>query len=299
MWGFLHILRPKNLLIIAFVQVLAYSCFFPYIFETSKALILKGYLFPLLVFDTILLAAGAYLINDIFDFNIDRINKGSDQIAGKGLSIKTCKLYYAIISVLGMMLAFYIAISINQPGLFIIYPMVWGLLLMYSWKWKKAGIFGNIVVSLFTGFVPFIIFFAERDFFSGLTPNDTFELGVQISGLITFAFLSNLIREIVKDAEDIEGDRIHGSKSLAITKGTNYVNIVCIVLSLILAILAIAYLYVYPLITIWHYLILLLVLLLIFGIIRSLQKAQESKDYKRISALLKVVMVVGIFIFIV
>jgi 4-hydroxybenzoate polyprenyltransferase len=111
-----------------------------------------------------------------------------------------------------------------------------------------------------------------------------------------FAFIISLIREVVKDMEDVEGDRKYGCKTMPIVWGFNATKVfVAVWLIVLVGTLIIVQLYALRL-GWWIsviYSLLLIVAPLIF-IIKKLYDAKTSKDFHRISSLVKFVMFTGI-----
>lgn len=214
------ILRPKNLIIIVLTMViLQYAVITPL---AAGQVNLSPLVFSIFVLITVLLAGSANLINDIFDYNADLINKPEKTYIEKLIPISLAWNYYYMLTVTGFIGAVYVAWQSQQWYNLWIYPLASWLLFMYAKKWKSTYIFGNIVVSLFVAWVWGILFYAQL---SGHSNTDLQEKDVFIELFMTyfvFAFLVNLIREIVKDVEDIEGDKKSGIVTMPVTKGIPY-----------------------------------------------------------------------------
>ena len=188
--AFLKLIRWPNLLIVILTQYLFYwlirQLFQACHIQTSLDFIH----FSLLVFTTVIIAASAYIINDLLDYKIDQINKADSMVLGRSISISQAKTAYGLFVVYGALVAIYLAIYVDQPVLFLIYPSAIILMFLYSRYWKQRPLSGNVVVALFSAFVPGIVWFAERSGFEEL-PTD---IGKQMSGLLLFymffAFIS-------------------------------------------------------------------------------------------------------------
>lgn len=158
--------------------------------------------FHLLVFTTVLIAAAGYIINDYFDIKIDRINKPDRVWIGKTISRRNALLTHQVFSSAGVILAFAIgwkAVLINMFS--------GGLLWLYASGFKKKPFIGNLVVAFLTALV-----IAEVALI--------YDPGNRLIYMYAvFAFFINLIREIIKDMEDIRGDEHHGAKTLPILYG--------------------------------------------------------------------------------
>ncbi len=267
--------------------------------EADIPLALSPINFFLLVLSTLLITAGGNVINDIFDYKIDQINKGEKQILKTQSDLKSAKNFYLIILVTGAMIAFYVAYDIENIKLFFIYPLAVLLLFLYSFKLKHIPFIGNLVVSIFISLVIYILVFAERVGASTLaTDHETLYLKffLLIYGFMWFAFLTNMVREIIKDLEDIEGDRKNNSKSLPITIGPKGAKIVAIFFNVILVLTLIflnmkndpdgsffkgAYEW--------------LLLLIAIAFLKLIWQAKLKSEFYRISQSLKIYMILGLF----
>jgi len=187
---------------------------------------LSNHLWVIFIVDTILIAGGSYVINDIFDHRADLINKPNKLYIGEGrLSPSDAKRLYGIITVLGFLLAIYIAYRIEKIHLVMIYPVAVGMLYYYSSRWKKIALVGNVVVAIFCGFVPGILLYAEWDHLLQLRDDDlqTYTFIIDIfTAYIVFAFMSTIVRELIKDVEDVIGDKAAGYRTLPVLIGTRY-----------------------------------------------------------------------------
>ncbi len=169
-----------------------------------------------------LITIGANVINDIFDIEIDRINKPDRPLPAGKVSIR--EAYFIFYS--SYLLAWILAGIVSYPVFGIAF--VFGLLLvLYSYRFKRMVLVGNFVVSLTTG-MAFI--------FGGMSVN-------RVEGTIfpaLFAFFFHFGREIIKDLQDVKGDKAIGANTLAVVYGsrvslisTSIIFILLIVLTLI------------------------------------------------------------------
>ncbi len=309
MSAYIKIIRPFNLLLVALTQGLIYYFIIVPVAELSAIpLLLTPTLFALLIIDTVIIAAAGYVINDIFDYEVDKQNHGTKTIVGQKITIPSAWIFYELLAVTGMIIAFYVAYKIDHLSLSSIYFIATGLLFLYSLIWKQKAWIGNIVVSLFTAMVPFILIFAERAFYFELDHSYRTLLSYQLGGFIVFAFITNMIREIVKDQEDQEGDQKIGYRTAAIVYQASTIraiNLFLLTLNLIVLLLLFFKLYLRagfttgiekPL-SIWSLLILIIGLHLYTFI--QIWKAKNKKDFHQISTILKLIMLLGLILFIV
>ena len=247
MFAFLKLIRFKNLLIIGFTQYAIRHCLMSPILHLSNFnLQMQEWEFFLLVLATIFITAGGYIINDYFDHRIDAVNKPEKIIIDKEIKRRVAMGAHAVLSTVGVSIGIYIAWKSNLllSGGTMFCLMVIGLW-YYSTHFKYQFLTGNLIVSLLTATAPFMVLFFElpliikkynaellvqlKDY--GFAINTTLLLWVGAYTL--FAFLTTLIREILKDMEDMEGDKEFGCKTLPIVIGINKSKLVLFGLILI------------------------------------------------------------------
>ncbi len=167
---------------------------------------------------TAFIAAGGYAINDAYDVEIDKINMPHRAIPSGLITPKQAMIYALILYVIGILTALVIdilACIIASIGAF--------LLFLYAAYFKRTGFVGNLLVSILTA-IPFI--------FGGII-TESYETLIYPA---LFAFLLILGREIIKDIEDVRGDKLENVQSLALRYGVKPArNIgIIIILSLVL-----------------------------------------------------------------
>jgi len=237
MRSYLQIIRPKNLILVAVSQLLIYCVYILPI--TNGHITLTNGLSWLFIIDTVLIAAGGYVINDIFDQQADQVNKPTKIFIGQdGLSIKQAKQYYWALVIIGFMIAALIAYTITKLHLLAIYPAAVAGLYFYSKSWKKMPYIGNLVVVLFCALVPGIVWYAEVDVINQLKMtkySDWKFLTSLFTAYISFAALSTAAREMIKDIEDMEGDQLQGYQTAPIATSIGSVKaVIVITLSILL-----------------------------------------------------------------
>jgi 4-hydroxybenzoate polyprenyltransferase len=198
--AFFKIIRPVNLLIMAFAQLMTAH----FLIETDShgTLILEDVHLYLLILSTVLVAASGYMINDYYDVKIDYVNKPEEVVVGKDIKRRTVMFLHSILNLVGIGIGLLLGLKVG----FIIFIAAF-LLWLYSNALKRLPFIGNLVVAFLTGLAIYIVGFYYPT-------NELLVLAYAI-----FAFFINLIREIIKDIEDRQGDRKHGSKTLPIVLG--------------------------------------------------------------------------------
>lgn len=201
----------------------------------------------LLILSTVLIAAGGYVINDYFDVKIDRINRPDEMVVTRHISRDGAMRIFQVLTALGIAVGLVVAWWARSWTLAMIYIVIPGLLWFYSASYKRQLLVGNVVVSFASALVPLLVAIANADYLRHLygealqyTPI-VGQLYVWISGFAMFAFLITLAREMVKDIEDITGDREMECRTAAIVWGEKVTKIVVSVL-LIITMALIAYL---------------------------------------------------------
>jgi len=301
--NYLQIIRPKNLVIVAVSQMLIYGVYLMPLTIEQSDLILNGNLWMLFVLDTILIAAGGYVVNDLMDQQADHYNKPDKIYIGKGkIPAKVGWAYYALIVLVGFILAYYIAFNIGKIHLLLIYPAATGLLFLYSMYFKKMPLLGNMIVSLFCAFVPGIIWYAEFDTLQHIAEhkNQLYEILMHLfPAYISFAFLSTFVREVIKDIEDLDGDMQSSYHTLPVVAGVDRAKVIAFFLGIILLGSYAFWFFDFDrphAITVGGIITLALILPTLY-IVRLIYKARSTADYSAISKKLKYLMIVSLFVF--
>ncbi len=219
--------------------------------EIPMTLQFPWYDFVLLVFATVLIAAGGYVINDYFDIKTDLINKGK-VIVGTKIPRRKAMMWHNILNVVGILAGFYISWKAGYLMMGVLFLLVSGLLYFYSASYKRQFLIGNIVVAVLTATVPLLVVLYEwpalfRYYAINATslPSINF-IFYWVAGFALFAFMTTITREIIKDIEDFEGDVAYGRKTVPVVIGVLSAKVV----SICLIILTIAMLYLT-----WHFFI--------------------------------------------
>jgi 4-hydroxybenzoate polyprenyltransferase len=244
--------------------------------------------FLLLAFSTLLIAAAGNIINDVFDVRSDEINKPGKNIIGKKVSAENGKRLFFSFSAAGILIGFYLAFKIEKPVMGFINVFAAGSLWMYSSYYKKRMLIGNIIISLLSALALLIVGLYEPEFY----PNITYLL--IYSG---FAFSVTIIREIIKDMEDIDGDERTQCKTLPVVAGIRWSKAVTLFLitltSVALIYIFVVFFYTNRVISFWN---LIAMFIIPFTALAYLViTADEKKDFHFASTFTKIIMVLGVF----
>lgn len=302
------LVRFPNLLIIAFTQyAMRYLLMEPLLPSDTFELQFGDFQFALLVFSTMLIAAAGYIINDYFDTRADLINKPARVVVGVKISRKVAMILHAVLNIFGVGIGVYLAFYVGLPSLSLVFVLSTGLLWFYSTNYKKQFLVGNLAVAFLTGLVPLMVVLFEIPLLNReygevmIRYNADFNyLFAWVSAFSFLAFITTLIREIIKDAEDFEGDMAYGMKTVPIVLGAFWTRIVVVVLiavtlfALIFLLLKYIYFSVDPVdyISLVYFSLFLLLPLIVLAI--QVMIARDKKEYRRASTLIKLVMLSGI-----
>lgn len=274
-----------------------YCIVHPVMFTARVVPNIQGVYFILLMISSVVIAAAGYIINDYFDLNIDLINKPHRLVVDKIISRRWVIFWHLFFSIAGVILGFYIDWKTNVRFLGLANFACVALLFFYSISLKKKLLSGNIVISALTAWVILVIGWCETS--NLLNPNLISSFAEKITRVsffyAGFAFVISLVREVVKDLEDIEGDRRYGCNTMPIAWGTNATKVFLAVWMVVLtgSLLIVQF---YVLVLRWWsaaYCILVIIVPLLY-IFKMLFSAKTSKDYHRLSSLIKLAMFTGI-----
>lgn len=222
----MKLLRWPNLILVALTQYLIRYCILLPVFKRNGVeSVLSGWEFGLLVLATMLIAGSGNIINDILDYKIDKKNKPHKLIINKVISESVARKGYYLLNIVGIVAGIFVAIRSGFFQLGLIFILVSVTLYIYSLRWKKMPLLGNVVVAYLSALVVGIVWLFEYFFlrtdpiqFAGMINNwDT--IVFLVPGYMVFAFLLSWSREMIKDIEDVEGDRAHGCLTFPIRFG--------------------------------------------------------------------------------
>lgn len=260
---------------------------------------INGIYFYLIIIASVTIAAAGNVINDYFDVNIDQINKPQKLVVNKIISRRWVIFWHLLLNIIGLICTMYVSLKTGMHSLFLANAACVLLLFIYSASLKKKLLWGNILVSILTAWVLMILIIPEYNFFSQQTSvqraaNDKMlRLGILYAG---FSFIISLVREVVKDVEDIEGDVKYGCRTMPIVWGTNASKIFAGIFILLLAIvLLLIQLYVIRF-GWWISIVYCLGLVItpLFYVFKKLLEAKTSQDFGKISSTIKLIMLTGI-----
>ncbi|MBL7736242.1 MAG: geranylgeranylglycerol-phosphate geranylgeranyltransferase [Chitinophagaceae bacterium] len=299
--AFFRLIRSVNLLFIVLTQCLfQYFIVIPLFHDQDWSPALPAKYFALLCFSSVCIAAAGYIINDYFDLNIDRINKPDRLLVDKVIRRRWAILWHWALSFAGVLLGGYVGWKSQINWLGLANAGCVAALWFYSTIFKKKMLSGNIIIALLTAWVVLVVGFATH--YRLLTHPFAYD-SMQASKLLRltflyggFAFIISLVREIIKDIEDMPGDAKYGCRTMPIVWGIQAAKMFAATWILIL-VAALAIVQVYTLQFGWRasfvYCAVFIILPLLL-ILRKLIHAGTAEDFRLLSKWVKIVMLTGI-----
>ncbi len=292
---YLHLIRYKNLLLIALMQLIFRFGFLKY---QNVYLYLSNTEYLLLVLATVMIAAAGYIINDIMDQETDQVNKPDRVVIGKGVSEAMGYNLYFLLNVSAVGIGFYLSNVIMKPTFGGIFIIIVTILYMYATTLKQMLLLGNLAVALVLSFSILII--GVYDLLPLTFDSNRVQMGVIFSLFLDyaiFAFVLNLLREIVKDMEDVEGDKNQEMNTLPIAIGIKATGKIVFGLGLIASLVLLWYINTYLMANQLYYAtlygLLFVVSPMLFFVVK-MWTATTKKEFHFLSLLLKWIIFFGI-----
>lgn len=260
--------------------------------------------FLLLCLASVLIAAAGYIINDYFDVHIDKINKPQKVLLDRYIRRRWAIFWHLLLSMVGVMISLIISFSVGDRFFIIGITNFFCVLTLwvYSTTYKRKILVGNILISLLTAWTVWVVYLAEViDWWR--QPSVTISQTLALSKLLRlaalyagFAFIISLVREVVKDIEDVEGDRREGCRTMPIIWGIPVSKVFMAVwLVVLIGILLVIQFYVIQFgWWLWVTYLLLLVVVPLCLVLRWLYLATNKAHYSRLSSWIKTIMLTGI-----
>ena len=294
--AFLKLIRWPNLVFIVITQLLFYYCvYIPLPLSHSPGIIL----FYLLIAASVLIAAAGYIINDYFDVQIDAINKPDKVIVDKIIKRRWAIVWHWLLSGAGVVISIYISWCTNVWIIALANFLCTVLLWVYSTTFKKKLLTGNVIIALLTAWVIIVVYFFAGTYADpGINTisfdyKKLFKLTMLYAG---FAFIVSLIREVIKDLEDMEGDRKYHCRTMPIVWGVPVSKVfagvwIAVAIATLLIVQAYAVISGWWVVAVYGFIFIILPFVFL---LQRLSKAATSADYHQLSNLVKAIMLAGI-----
>ena len=298
--AFFRLIRWPNLLFIVLTQMLFRYFILPFVYLEGHAgyenIKLSQSLFYLLILASVCIAGAGYIINDYFDVNIDQVNKSQRVIIGKFIKRRAAILLHATISFIGLVLSMYVGYKLRTVFIPLFNFFAIMILLVYSSTFKKKLLIGNILISILTAWVILVLTVAEYRF--RISPHDVvwqrlLKLSFTYAG---FAFIISLVREVIKDMEDMEGDLKYGCTTMPIVWGIPVSKVFAGVWIVVLVGVLVA-LQIYVIQFGWWFSVFysfVVIIIPLIWVLRELYKANTPAQFHSLSNVIKIIMLAGI-----
>ncbi len=301
--AFLRLIRWPNLLVIILAQLfLHYFVIAKLVQSIQLDISLTVFQLLLLVLSTVLIAAAANILNDVDDLKIDRLNKSDKIIIGKFVKASVAIRIAWMFNIIAFLMALFLAFQLHFIQLALIQMIVILLLKRYTQDFKKKPLIGNLLVAFFTALSIFIVYLynlvslIDHSILFASLQKQLPLIFLLTQAYVFFAFFSNMIREIVKDIEDVDGDRVFQLRTFPIVYGRSKSMLLVKTLNAILALGLIAFIG-YAFLMTWFYFAVYLIVAVLFPILYFQWKssvAKEREDFKDLSFLSKIIMLAGV-----
>jgi 4-hydroxybenzoate polyprenyltransferase len=300
--GALRIFRLPNLLMVSITMYLMrWFIIKPLIGVFGLDLQISELSFLGLVLSTVLITAAGYVINDYHDVRADQVNKPNKLVVDLHISRRLTLLLHWFLNFLGVSVGVIFSLYYQIPWMILVFAGAPFLLWYYSVKLKHLFLAGNLTVSLLTATVPLLVILFEypmlaRQFSSVevFFPAGLTAILIWVGVFAFFAFMTSMMREIIKDAQDVKGDKEQDSKTLPILFGIGTTKKVVMVLVILTISVLVFFFLTY--LRDWISLIycsLGLVLPFSYLLVRT-AKSNSSDDFAHLSRIVKVIMLLGL-----
>lgn len=278
--AYIEITRPGNAVMAAIAVLL-------------MAIINFNYSIPIILcfFVVLFATSGGNVINDFFDYKIDKINKPNRPIPSGRISLNAAKWYSYSLFLIAILFSFIISFILGNYVPVVFVSLCCVLMYYYAKYFKAMPLVGNISVSLLTA-----LCFVLGGLVLSLETNNN---AILLTGIIIgfFAFFMTLAREITKDMEDIEGDRLENAKTLPIVKGNKFSSILTSILIILTALIS-PVLYFLNIFSIYYLIGMIIPILIFIYCAYLILKSQDPEICNKVSKLLKFGMLISFLCFI-
>ena len=255
--------------------------------------------FLLLVVAVLLTAMGGYVINDLKDLQTDALNKPGKNAFGTTFTGKQGWIFYWIFTVGGILAGSLLSFLLGKGSYLLIFILTAGLLWFYATRYECQPLVGNLVVAFLSALSFGLVWLYELMALQAHAVQIVHPRLLLVNELVLiymgFAFLISLLREVVKDIEDVEGDRQTGCLTLPVIYGIQKAKNVAIAVNLsgLIASFAIQWFFYengFSVLFLFFFLVDLL-----FGLVLlKLMNAVRKEHFSLLSLWIKLLMVAGV-----
>nr|WP_314865400.1 geranylgeranylglycerol-phosphate geranylgeranyltransferase [uncultured Flavobacterium sp.] len=280
------VVRGYNIPIIILAQYL--SAIFILAPEKRALNVLLDFNLFILVFASSITIASGYIINNFYDSQKDLINRPNKSMLDRLVSQKTkLSVYFTLNFIVALM-----ALFVSWRA-FLFFSTYIFLIWLYSHKIKKQPIIGNLM----SAFLAVLPFFAILLYYYNQIPFEEIEnYGNQLAVIFahaSFLFLLLLIREMIKDLENLKGDLANNYKTIPIVYGERVSKNIISGLTIGTVVPVYVLIEIYDVGYMDTYFYGCLIVLIFF--VLALQKATQKEQFLRLHNVLKLLIVAGVF----
>ncbi len=203
---------PNIIMMVLSLYLVRYMVIEPFLSYNSLYPSLINLHFRMIVIAVVLIAAGGNIINDLCDVGTDIINKGKN-IPALLIDNNILRVVYYSITILGVLTGSIATILNGSSFGSALFIFCAGLLYFYSISYKRNLIIGNLIVALLTAIMIYLPVIFDRNAYASE------HISIIVISYSIFAFMISFSREIVKDCQDLNGDKQAGYKTLPIVAG--------------------------------------------------------------------------------
>lgn len=298
--NWIGIIRPVNVLLLAgTLYAIDALLLQPNFSRYGIVFSMDEFHFFLLVLAVALICAAGYILNDYYDVESDVVNKPAKVYIGEGkIAPERAMQVYLAMNIAGLALGVYLSLYVGYWKFIVLFVFCIALLYFYSTSFKRIPLAGNVMVALLTGISVMMVYVFEPHLYQLARPADYYIAGICtrfIIALALFAYAFTMVREIVKDLEDVEGDKRSNARTMPIVWGTGISKGIAI-LHALFTICALLYLYINVLdrSLILYSLYIGLMIALLLAVSVWLFVARTKRQFTRLSIFMKISMVLGL-----
>lgn len=304
---FLRLIRPVNLVIIG-ATMYCLGWYFDLINSAANQPLISSFEFFLLVISTVIIAAAGNIINDYFDVRADRINRPHRIVVSRHIKRRWAIVLHWLMNFIAFAIAIYLS-YVNKTFWYVfIHLLSINLLWFYSMQLKRTIVIGNVVIALLTSLVPVLVGIFYNQHLDGtlqgelypfeLINNEHYYLYFSI-GIGLFAFVLNWTREIVKDIEDMEGDKVIKARTIPIVLGVRRAKQIALLFLIITVLLSLFLAWGYHsgyIVDFMSFSPLIISALIIVVTFIKLISSQSKSDFRLVNTLIKLTMIIGLLL---
>jgi 4-hydroxybenzoate polyprenyltransferase len=242
--------------------------------------------FFVLCFGVQLLMIAGFILNDIVDRDIDKINKPNTHTVDRIISLRSARMLFIITSLLIVLVSVYISCFVFIEWAFIC-PIVYFFSIGYDLWFKRMALIGNVIMAALAAFVPLVIMFFAKDCLAALN-NEKIYVLIWLYALLPFSII--IPRELSLDISDMEGDKACGCRSLPILIGAKRSKVIVTLFISATIVLTVLVMYKYNYLRITFCSMDAMLLFYIY----KLRNTETRIEYIRIGRFLWFAMIVGI-----